>query len=64
MSYQHLLVNAPEGLPVLGRHDVVDDGVDGGVDVEEHARDVEQLLVDGVVHLIRDPVQSKNRRDS
>ena len=38
--------------------------VDGGVDVEEHARDVEQLLVNGVVHLIRDPVQSKNRCDS
>ena len=64
MCDQHLLVNAPEGLPVLGRHDVVNDRVDGGVDVEEHARDVEQLLVDGVVHLIRDPVQSKNRRDS
>ena len=40
------------------------DRVDCGVDVEEHARDVEQLLVDGVVHVIRDPVQSKNRRDS
>ena len=64
MCDQHLLVNAPEGLPVLGRHDVVNDRVDCGVDVEEHARDVEQLLVDGVVHLIRDPVQSKNRRDS
>ena len=29
-----------EGLPVLGRHDVVDDGVDCRVEMEKNPRDV------------------------
>ena len=31
--------------PVLDGHDVVEDGVDGGGEVVEAARDVEELLV-------------------
>ena len=42
-----------EGPPVLGRHEVVDDGVDGGAEVEKDAIDVVEFLVDsheGVFH--------------
>ena len=35
-----------ESLPVLGRHDVVEDGVDGGGAVVEAAGDVVHVLVD------------------
>ena len=34
-----------EGPAVLGRHQVVDDGVDGGAEVVEHAGEQVQLLV-------------------
>ena len=43
-----------EGFPVLGGHDVVYNGVDGGGDVEKHASGVEQLLVELVVELVWD----------
>ena len=36
-----------ERLPVPHRHEVVEDGVDGGADVVEHARGVHEPLVDG-----------------
>ena len=42
-----------ECLPVLGRDEVVDDGVDGGVQVEEHPGQIEELLIDRVVQLLR-----------
>ena len=35
----------PEGLPVLAAHEVVEDGVEGGGQEVEAARDVHQVLV-------------------
>ena len=36
-----------ESLPIFDRHQIVQDGVDGGGDVVEDARDVHEILVDG-----------------
>ena len=40
---------------------MVYDGVDGGIEIEEHPGDVEQLLVHCVVHLVCEPVNSDKR---
>ena len=47
-----------ECLPVLSGHEVVDNGIDGGAEVEEDAGDVEHLLIDGIEQFIRDKVPS------
>ena len=41
-----------EGPAVLGRHQVVDDGVDGGAEVVEDAGQQVQLLVHGHVDIL------------
>ena len=46
-----------EGLPVLGRHDVVDDRVDCGIEIEKYPRNVKKFLINGVVNFIRHPIQ-------
>ena len=53
-----VLVGILECLPILSRHKVVDNGVDGGVDVEEYAGDVEHLFTDGIEQFIRDKIPS------
>ena len=53
-----------ERLPVLGGDDVVDDGVDGGVEVEEDPGDVHQVLVGHVVGLLGDKVEPGNKMKS
>ena len=40
---------------------LVYDGVDGGIDVEEHSRHVEQLLIHRVVDLVCEPVNSDKK---
>ena len=50
-----------EGLPVLGRHDVVDDGVDCRVEMEKNARDVKKFLVNCVVYFVRNPIQPEEK---
>ena len=40
---------------------MVYDGVDGGIEIEEHPGDVEQLLVHCVVHLVCEPVNSDEK---
>ena len=49
-----------ECLPVLGRHKIVDDGVDCGVQVQEDPRDVHQVLIRNIVHLLRHPREPKD----
>ena len=46
-----------EGLPVFGRHDVVDDRVDCRIQIEKYPRDVKKFLINGVVNFIRHPIQ-------
>lgn len=43
----HAAERLSERLPVLDRHQVVEDGVNGGGDVVQDARDVHEILVNG-----------------
>ena len=52
-----------EGLPVFGRHDVVDDRVDCRIKIEKYPRDVKQFLINGVIYFIRHPVQPDKKRN-
>ena len=36
-------------------------GVDGGIEIEEHSSDIEQLLIDCVVDLVCEPVNSDKK---
>ena len=40
---------------------MVYDGVDGGIEIEEHSRDIEQLLIHCVVDLVCEPVNSDKK---
>ena len=40
---------------------MVYDGVDGGVEIEEHSRHIEQLLIHCVVDLVCEPVNSDKK---
>ena len=42
-----------EGLPVLGRHDVVDDRVDCRIQIEKYPRDVKKFLIKNHLNIIR-----------
>ena len=46
-----------EGLPVLRRHDIVDDRVDCRIKIEKYPRNVKQFFIDGIVNFIRHPIQ-------
>ena len=53
-----------EGLPVLGRHDVVDDWVDCGIEIEKYPRNVKKFLINGVVNFIRHPIQPDENEET
>ena len=40
---------------------LVYDGVDGGIEIEEHPRHIEQLLIHCVVDLVCEPVNSDKK---
>ena len=53
-----------EGLPVLGRHDVVDDRVDCCIEIEKYPRNVKKFLINGVVNFIRHPIQPDENEET
>ena len=60
-------VNLPTGrlfkcLPILGWDEVVDDRIDGRVEIEEYSSNVHQLFICLKVNFLRNPLQSKLKK--
>ena len=48
-----------ERFPILCRDEIVDDWIDGGVEIQEESGDIHQVLIGDVIHLLRHPVEPR-----